>query len=422
MSATRSRSRWFAAALAIAAVSSAAAAAHAFTVRGTVVNGTTGKSVDAKVYAVNPAAGMEEEQVVQAQGGKFVIEKLDAEAGFYLLRVDYAGVSYNEPLQVDGQDKDLTVTVYETTASWEGVSVTMPHIAAVREGDRLVIEQMFEISNASEPARTINGKEGFFRVFIPAEVDTITQFFITSMNIPLDRDPMPTGNANEYYLDYPVRPGVSRVGLTYKVPYGGDQFDLAQAVYYDIGHVSIFAVDPHMQITSSSHTLQPQEEVHGMASWTLHGLTQGSTLMLKFEGGHEHGPDMAGTGTGAGGGGGAVETVASKSEVFSRYLMVTLGLVLVTLAFVALRGAGNPLNDATVLRGHYDLLLTRLARLDDLHATGAINADAHKAARESLMTRLGVIALQLRSHGGKAPEPKHKPEAAPHAAKSTQTS
>ena len=115
-----------------------------------------------------------------------------------------------------------------------------------------------------------------------------------------------------------------------------------------------------------------------------------------------------------------MNVIPGQSEPFSRYLMVTLGLVLATLAFVALRGSSNPLDDTKVLRTHYDLLVKRLARLDDLHATGNISDDAFKAARANLMSRLGVIAMRLRSHGGKAPS--HKPEAAPHAVKRTQAS
>lgn len=419
MSASPSHSRAFAAAIALAIVAATTltSAADAFTVRGKVVNGTTGKSMDAKVYAVSPSSGMDEEQVVQSVNGQFEIKNLDNNVPLYLLRVDYADIPYNEPVQVDGEDKEVTVTVYETTSSWDGVRITMPHLAAVRDGDHLVVEQMYEINNVGEPARSIAGKEGFFRVFLPAEVDTITQSFVTSLNIPVDRDPEPTGNPNEYYLDYPIRPGITRIGLAYKVPYTGE-FQLSQSVYYDIGHLSLFAVDPAMKITSSSHTLEAQEEVHGMASWSLHGLTKGSTLVLKFEGGHEHGPDVAG----GGGGSGQVSVIPGQAESFSRYLMLTLALVLGTLAFVALRGASDPLTDAKVLRTHYDLLVTRLARLDDLNATGAISGDAHKAAREHLMSKLGVIAMQLRTHGGKAKDDSHKPEAAPHAVKRTQAS
>jgi hypothetical protein len=75
-----------------------------------------------------------------------------------------------------------------------------------------------------------------------------------------------------------------------------------------------------------------------------------------------------------------------------------------------------------VLRNHYDLLITRLARLDDLRATGTISQDAHKAAREALVMRLSVIAMQLRSLGKTPPQPSPntQPDAAPHAVNRSQ--
>jgi hypothetical protein len=184
----------------------------------------------------------------------------------------------------------------------------------------------------------------------------------------------------------------------------------------------VFAVDPAMKVTSTTHTLAEQEEVHGMASWTVHELAQGSTLELAFQGGHEHAPQIAGGGAGGGEAGGPVQVISGQSEPFSRYLMVTLGLVLATLAFVALRGASDPLKDHKVLSDHYNLLVTRLARLDDLRATGTISNDAHQAARANLMSRLGVIAMRLRTPDGAEPVPPTQPEAASHAVKHTQAS
>ncbi|HEX5132172.1 MAG TPA: hypothetical protein VFX92_06780 [Candidatus Krumholzibacteria bacterium] len=403
------------------AVAVSATGASAFTVRGKVVNGTTGAPVDVKIYAVSPASGMDEEQQVQTQGGAFEFTDLSDQAPLYLLRVTYKGVEYNDPVQVTGQDQTVTVTVYETTSSWDGVHITMPHLAAVREHDHLMIEQLFEISNDTEPKRSIGGKDGFFRIYLPAEVDTIASCFVTALNVPVDRDPQPTGVPNEYYIDYPIRPGVTRIGIAYKVPYP-DEFTLAQKMFYDISHISVFAVDPAMKVTSSTHELAEQEAVHGMSAWSVHGITAGSTLSLRFEGGQEHAPAMAGMdGEDGGGDTGQVHAAPSQSQTFSIYLMITLGLVLLTLAAVVARDNNDPLSDTKVLRGHYDLLATRLARLDDLRATGAITADAHRAARESLMTRLALIALQLRSHGGKRKD-EPKPEAAPHAVKHTQAS
>src|SRR5262245_29503396 len=93
-----------------------AAPAHAFTIKGNIVNGTTGAVVnEAKVAVVNPAGGMMQEREIEAKGGRFEAAGLDDKAPIYLLRVDYDGVPYNVPVQVDGADKDITVTVYEST-------------------------------------------------------------------------------------------------------------------------------------------------------------------------------------------------------------------------------------------------------------------------------------------------------------------
>jgi hypothetical protein len=400
-------------------VALAVSTASAFSVRGKIVNGTTGKPADGRVIAVNPAAGMDEEQWVDSKNGTFEFKDLDNNAPIYLLRVDHAGIPYTEPVQVTGQDHDVTVTVYETTTSWDGVRVTMPHLAAVRDHDHLIIEQLFEIDNASQPARSITGEDGFFRIYLPAETDTITSCFVTSLGVPLDREPEPTDQPNVYYIDYPIRPGVTRVGLAYQVPYTGERFELTEPVFYDLGHLSVFGVDPAMKITSPTHDLVEQEPVHGMASYTLHGVEKGGTLTLRFEGGDEHAPSMAGTGAE---GGGNISVEPSQSQQFSIYLMVLLGLVMAALAFMVARDNRNPLTDAQVLRNHYDLLITRLARLDDLRATGTISQDAHKAAREALVTRLSVIALQLRSLGKTPPQPapEAQPDAAPHAVNRSQ--
>ena len=62
----------------------------------------------------------------------------------------------------------------------------------------------------------------------------------------------------------------------------------------------------------------------------------------------------------------------------------------------ATQRSASPLADAKVLRAHYDLLVKRLARLDDLRAAEAITPDAHRAAREELSTRLGALAMRMR--------------------------
>ncbi|HEU4930239.1 MAG TPA: hypothetical protein VFU38_10465 [Candidatus Krumholzibacteria bacterium] len=372
------------------------APAHAFTIKGQIVNGTTGESLkQATVAIVNPSDGMTEEREVEAQGGRFEAAGLDDKAPLYLVRVDYDGVPYNIPVQVDGTDKDITVTVYESTSSWDGIKVTSPHLAASWQGDHLSIEQLFEISNESSPPRTAAGAEGYFKLFIPAEMESLTTCFVTSLGVPVDRTPMPTDEPNVFRVEYPIRPGLTRIGIAYKVPYAG-QFTLNAKVLYDLEHVFVFAVDPEMQITSPSHTLQPSEPVHGMTAYSVHGVPKGSVFTLAFSGGTSQA--MAGQQE--------VHVIPNEAHRVALYAMIPLLLVLLALVGVSQR-TPNPLADTAVLKTHYDLLVKRLARLDDLRAADAISDDAHRAARDEMTARLGALAVRLRAltEAGSVPPP-----------------
>lgn len=371
-----------------------ASPAHAFTIRGNVVNGTTGATVqDAKVAVVNPAGGMLQEREVEAKGGRFEAAGLDDKAPIYLLRVDYDGVPYNVPVQVDGADKDITVTVYESTSSWDGINVSSPHLAASWQGNHLAIEQLFEISNESSPPRTATGDAGYFKLFIPAEMESLTTCFVTSLGVPVDRTPMPTGEPNIFRVEYPIRPGLTRIGIAYKVPYAG-QYTLNASILYDLAHVFVFLVDPEMQITSPSHTLQPSEPVHGMTAYSVHAVPKNSVLTLAFSGGTSQ----------ALASGQEVHVVPNDAHRLALYAMIPLLLVLLALVGVSQRTA-NPLENTAILQAHYDLLVKRLARLDDLRAADAISSDAHRAARDEMTARLGALAVRLRAVSDATPPP-----------------
>ena len=385
----QSRRRWTLVLLLL----SVAAPVHAFTVRGNVVNGTTGETPkSAKVIAVNPSGGMLQEREVEAKDGRFEITGLDPQAPIYLLRVDYDGVPYNTPVRVDGTDHEVTIHVYESTSSWDGIKVTVPHLAASRRGDHLNIEQMFEVSNESSPPRTATGEEGFFHLFLPAEMETLNACFVTSLGVPVDRTPVPTSEPGVYRVDYPIRPGITNVGVSYVVPYPSGAFTLSTKVLYDLEHVFVYGVDPDMKITSTSHTLQPGEPVHGMTVFSIHGAPKNTDLTIAFEGGSSEAAPAAGQ---------EVLVVPNDAHRVAVYAMVAVLLTLLGVVGATQRTA-NPLADSKVLRAHYDLLVKRLARLDDLRAAEAITPDAHSAAREEIATRLGALAMRMRAMEGAA--------------------
>jgi hypothetical protein len=215
-------------------------------------------------------------------------------------------------------------------------------------------------------------------------------------------------------VDYPIRPGVTRVAVSYVVPYTDGTYTMPARFPQGVAHMTVYAVDPSMTVTSASHTFDSTEEVHGMTAYTLHGGAGVTDMTLTFTGGS---PDFAGIQVEGEGGGHQEENILvamGDEHKMSIFLLITVLLVLAGVVGTALRDRQDPLSDPKVLRGHYNLLVGRLARLDDLHAAEAIPADAYRVAREELMGRLGALAMRLRTHGGlhhPSEEPTHKTKA-----------
>jgi hypothetical protein len=237
-------------------------------------------------------------------------------------------------------------------------------------------------------------------------METLTACFVTSLGVPVDRTPMPTDEPGVYRVDYPIRPGLTNIGVSYKVPYASGSFTLTTKVLYNLEHVFVYGVSPDLKITSTSHTLQAGEPVHGMTVFSIHSPPKNTDLTIAFEGGSSEPPAVAG--------GQEVSVVPSDAHRVALYAMFALLLALLGVVGATQRNP-NPLANSKVLRTHYDLLVKRLARLDDLRAAEAITPDSHRAAREELTTRLGALAMRMRTleapatdnaarAGGAAPE------------------
>ena len=418
-------------AFSVLAITLFAADAGAFAVHGTVTNGTTGvTNVSAKVTVVSPSQGMEEEGTFQATNGHFEVPNLDGSAPIYLLEVEYDGVTYETPLRVTGEDQTASVTIYERTSSWDGIHVIVPHLAVSRGGDFLSVEELYEISNETSPPKTAAGDDGLFQFYLPADMDTLAACRVTSLGVPVDRTPEKTRTPNMYRIDYPIRPGKTEISVSYLVPYASGKYALSEHLAHDVDHLMVYAVDPQIKVTSPSHTLEQQPPVHGMLAFAVHGLKGGTDLVLNMEGGD---PNFAGTGATAGGNGGGsgsgdatsdasgnVIVVPSDSERLSVLFMIALLLVFGGVIAVALRDEIHPLSDARILRNHYDKIVGRMARLDDLNAANAVPRDAYRAARDELLGQAAALALKLRTHGGiHEPPTRHEGHVANESARTT---
>ena len=380
-----------------------AATSHAFTIRGTVKNGTTGsRNLDVRIVAIVPSAGMKEVGSVQAQNGVFALDNMPNDAPMVMLRTEYGGITYNTPVTVIRGDQNVELEVFEPTTSFDGVNVMVPHLAVTRRGDDLYVEQLYEISNETSPPLTVNA----FEMWLPADMDSIHDSYVIASEVPVKRVPLPTDRKDIYTIDYPIRPGLTRIGISYTVPYGAGMYTMRARYPVAVEHMMVFAVDSAMMVTSTTHEFMSQQSVHGMMAYALHNLAAGDELILNFTGGD---PNFAGLQVEGEEGSGAhppgatpdnIRVASSEDYKFAIFAAITVLLVLAGIVGMALRDRNDPLADAKVLRAHYDLLVTRLAKLDDLHAANLIPSDAYRASREELVGRLAALAMQLRANAG----------------------
>lgn len=372
--------------------------AGAFTIEGRVVNGTTGATdVNTTVTVVNPSGGMLQERTADVKDGRFTIADLKEDAPIYLLRIDYMGIPYNTPVQPAAGTVEATVTIYETTESWEGVHVSVPQITASRDGDQLTVERLFEVNNHTDPPRAISGSG--LRVNIPADAQ-INQAYVSSFGVPVNRTPTPTETPGVYTIDYPIRPGETRIGISFSVPYTNESYVFAQTLQQNLDEMIFYGVDPDMLFTATGATFQMFDAAHGMSGYRAVDIAKGTEVKLTFTGGS--GQSVL-SGTGGSQPHGDVSVVPSEAEGMSLIVMIVMALALTALIGIA-AGTRGPIEQASQINKWYETLLQRLAKLDDLRQAGLITSDIHRAKRTELKQQLATLRARMHETQANPPD------------------
>ncbi|NIM19147.1 MAG: hypothetical protein GTO51_02060 [Candidatus Latescibacteria bacterium] len=367
---------------------------HAFEVHGKVTNGTTGASnVKAKLDVVNPRAGMDVLQVVDITDGEFTVENLSDTSHVYVFRLIYQGISYSEIIRYQGNEHlHADFVVYDTTSSWENVKISIPHAMVRRMDDQLRIEKIFELSNTSHPPKTLVGDE--FSMYIPGDRTSLNALYVTELGIPINQKSLPTKTKDIYHIHYPFKPGVSRVALSFDVPYADGTYDYREVLPHDVEELTILVNDPEMSITSETVNLEKDTDVHGFTSFRVASLEKSSVLSIRFSGGSGEVQPASSTSS-------RVIVQSKASEGFTVPLIIVLTLILLSVtAFTGKRPIGAKGNEG-LFKTQSNLLYNQIAKLDDLHATGTVPDKLYHAKRAELKNKLAQILYQSKSHAGK---------------------
>jgi hypothetical protein len=193
--------------------------AFAGKVRGTVVNGTTGKPAvgdNVVILRLSPEGMTEEGRVKTDRTGRFALSFSDTER--HLLRVVHQGVTYHE--RIGAGTNPFVMRVYDVAAALDGITAVMDVQRFEATKDILEVKHLVTVRNASKPARTLMNDRPFeFRLPFDAQVQS--GMVQVEDHQPLKQDPVPSEQSGQYYFNAPIRPGDTRFAVIYRIHYKG---------------------------------------------------------------------------------------------------------------------------------------------------------------------------------------------------------
>jgi hypothetical protein len=374
--------------------------ATALELQGTIRNGTTGQPVTGVVVeALNPHKGMLVEQVYEVVDGSFAFGGLSDSIQVYLVRVDYQKVAYSELFIARGEAPEpIAFTVYDTSAAWGGITVSLPNFYLKRERNQLRIEKLFEITNRTDPPRTITGAG--IPIFIPDDHTAINSAFTMEHNIPIHLEPQATDDPDIYHIHYPIKPGVTQLALSFTVPYENGRYDYEEPLPMALQLVRFLTDDPQLEILSRTLALEKSEEAHGYISYSVPALAKSALLAVSFSGG------IAAPAEEEKSGGQQVIVRPVGMDSGSLPIVIALAVVLIALAFFSMLNPARPAAAKEIPPDIRQSLLIKIARLDDLYAADAVADAPYRAKRTELKDEL--VKLYPARPGKKAGSPKNE--------------
>jgi hypothetical protein len=193
-------------------------------VDGTVTNATTGNpQPNVIIQMVQPGQGGMQTLGTTKSGpdGKFKFER-DAR-GPRLLQAIYQGVMYTKMIPPDAPSNAVAVTVYDATGDASVVKDSQ-HIFIVQPtSDGLGVEEVVFLKNDSNKA--YNDPKGTFRFYLPDNLVGKPSVSLTSPDgkMPVQREAEKTSQPGIYAVSYALKPGETRVAISYSVQAGAER-------------------------------------------------------------------------------------------------------------------------------------------------------------------------------------------------------
>ncbi|HZT29551.1 MAG TPA: carboxypeptidase-like regulatory domain-containing protein [Bryobacteraceae bacterium] len=192
----------------------------ALAIDGTVVNQTTGKpqaGATVTLYKLGQD-GMESVQSVKSDAqGKFEINQ--DMPGPRLLQTAFDGVTYNHMLPPGSPTTGLSLEVFNSSKQPGDARVAQHMVLFEPSAAQMVVSETYLFRNSGKI--TYNDPDGgTLKFYLPAAAKGIVQVNCTApQGMPIQRAADKTSRPDIYKVDFPIKPGETRIDLNYLVPF-----------------------------------------------------------------------------------------------------------------------------------------------------------------------------------------------------------
>ncbi len=136
-----------------------------------------------------------------------------------LLQAVYAGVTYNRMIPPGTPDQNLQIDVYDSTSKPGAAKVTTHMMLLEPASGQMTVSESFVYENASKVTYN-DPKNGTLLFYLPAAAGGKMELNVLAPNsVPVRRAAEKTNLPDIYKVDFPVKPGNSRIDLSYQMPF-----------------------------------------------------------------------------------------------------------------------------------------------------------------------------------------------------------
>ncbi len=224
-------------------------------IEGQITNGTNNRPVaNLEVSLLQPRQGMQQVATASTDAnGRFLIVQSEIDpSSFYLLQAEFQGVHYPAPIEFDPTNTaNVNLTVFEATRSDLNLRIQSMRILVRAEGPKVRVQEQYIVQNPSAPPRAYYNPDCTFRFRLSPAASEPTVAVAGMMNMALPQTAERGKSAGEFFIRYPIKPGLTSVMVAYEADYASRRLALADRSFYPIDHAELYVSPSSLSVEST---------------------------------------------------------------------------------------------------------------------------------------------------------------------------